>query len=71
MGVDRLEAIRRLVEARGATVGERTLADVLAALDTPSAVAENWVAEVRATSPTGDPAQVVISAHDVREAIRR
>ena len=71
MGVDRVEAIRRLLMERGAEVGERTLNEILRALYTPDSVNEDVRAEVRASSRTGDKVTVVITAVEIRDAIRR
>jgi hypothetical protein len=56
---------------RGADVGERTLSEISRALYTPAAVKEDVRAEVRASSPTGGKVTVVITAGEIRDAIRR
>lgn len=71
VAVDRVQAVRRLLMERGAEVGERTLTEILRALYTPDAINEDIRAEVRATSPTGDNITVVITAVEIRDAIRR
>ena len=52
-------------------VGERTLTEILYALYTPDAVEQDVVAEVRAASLERDKVTVVITAVEVRDAIRR
>jgi hypothetical protein len=71
MAVARVQAVRRLLLERGAEVGERTLTEIVRALYTPEAVNENVRAEVRASSLTGDEIMVVITAVEIRDAIRR
>jgi hypothetical protein len=56
---------------RGAEVGSRTLTEILRALYTPDSVNEDIRAEVRASSPTGDKVTVVVTAVEIRDAIRR
>ena len=68
---DRSQALRQLLRAKGAMVGERTLAEILRALYTPDAVEQDVVAEVRAASLNGDKVTVVITAVELRDAIRR
>lgn len=52
-------------------VDERTLVESLTALYTPDAVEQDVVAEVRGASLKGDKVTVVITAVELRDAIRR
>ncbi len=71
MAADRRQALRQLLRAKGATVGDRTLTEILNALYTPDAVEQDVVAEVRAASLEGDNVTVLITAVELRDAIRR